>query len=142
MGFYLLWGGSVWAPVAVMIGLGLVGLLIVRVLPLLGAIWTRRWPFCWRWCGFWTRWLDWCWRAVAAATAPVGSAGGHAARSGWTAIDSDLFGGFLLSFVIGVTAISASLPIGILLALGRQSDMPLIKYAVASASSNSSAACR
>ena len=42
-------------------------------------------------------------------------------------IDSDQFGGFLLAFVIGVTAISASLPIGILLALGRQSDMVLIK---------------
>ncbi len=37
------------------------------------------------------------------------------------------FGGFLVSLVIGVTAISMSLPLGILLALGRRSDMPLIK---------------
>jgi len=46
---------------------------------------------------------------------------------GLEAVDSDQFGGFLLSFVIGVTAISASLPIGIVLALGRRSDMPLVK---------------
>ena len=41
-------------------------------------------------------------------------------------VDSDKFGGFLLAFVIGVSSISISLPFGILLALGRQSNMPLI----------------
>ena len=41
-------------------------------------------------------------------------------------VDSDKFGGFMLAFVIGVSSISISLPIGILLALGRQSNMPLI----------------
>jgi general L-amino acid transport system permease protein len=43
------------------------------------------------------------------------------------AINSDEFGGFLLAIVIGVTGISFSLPIGILLALGRQSDMLIVK---------------
>jgi general L-amino acid transport system permease protein len=42
-------------------------------------------------------------------------------------VDSDQFGGFLLAIVIGVTAISCSLPLGILLALGRRSDMVLVK---------------
>jgi general L-amino acid transport system permease protein len=42
-------------------------------------------------------------------------------------VPSREFGGFLISLVIGVTAISMSLPLGILLALGRQSDMPLVK---------------
>jgi len=42
-------------------------------------------------------------------------------------VDSDEFGGFLLAIVIGVSAISASLPLGILLALGRRSDMFLVK---------------
>ena len=42
-------------------------------------------------------------------------------------VNSDDFGGFLLAIVIGVTAISASLPLGILLALGRRSDMFLVK---------------
>ncbi len=44
-----------------------------------------------------------------------------------TVITSDQFGGFLLAIVIGVTGISFSLPIGILLALGRQSDMLIVK---------------
>jgi general L-amino acid transport system permease protein len=57
-------------------------------------------------------------------------------------VNSDEFGGFLLAFVIGVTAITASLPLGILLALGRRSDMPLVKSLCRSASSSSSAACR
>ncbi|HCB53863.1 MAG TPA: amino acid ABC transporter permease, partial [Rhodobacter sp.] len=42
-------------------------------------------------------------------------------------VDSDRFGGFLLALTIGVSAIAASLPVGVLLALGRQSDMPLVK---------------
>jgi general L-amino acid transport system permease protein len=42
------------------------------------------------------------------------------------AVESDKFGGFMLAFLIGVSSISISLPIGILLALGRQSNMPLI----------------
>ena len=42
-------------------------------------------------------------------------------------VASDRFGGFLLTLIIGVTGISASLPIGILLALGRQSKLIFIK---------------
>jgi general L-amino acid transport system permease protein len=36
-------------------------------------------------------------------------------------------GGFLLTVIIGVTGIAASLPIGIMLALGRQSKLPALK---------------
>ena len=36
-------------------------------------------------------------------------------------------GGFMLNFILGVVCVSLSIPIGILLALGRQSDMPIIK---------------
>ena len=42
-------------------------------------------------------------------------------------VDSDQIGGFLLAIIIGVTGIVASLPIGIVLALGRQSSMFFIK---------------
>jgi len=42
-------------------------------------------------------------------------------------VDSDQIGGFLLAVIIGVTGIVASLPIGIVLALGRQSSMFFIK---------------
>ncbi|MCK0096771.1 amino acid ABC transporter permease [Yoonia sp. F2084L] len=37
-------------------------------------------------------------------------------------------GGFMLNMMLGVTCVSLSLPIGIALALGRQSSMPIIKY--------------
>ncbi len=42
-------------------------------------------------------------------------------------VESLKFGGFTLSLIVGVTGIVASFPIGIVLALGRQSDMPLVK---------------
>ncbi len=37
-------------------------------------------------------------------------------------------GGYVLNFILGVVCVSLSLPIGIALALGRQSDMPIIKF--------------
>ena len=37
-------------------------------------------------------------------------------------------GGFMLNFILGVTCVSLSLPLGIVLALGRQSDMIIIKW--------------
>ncbi len=42
-------------------------------------------------------------------------------------VETSKFGGFLLTMVIGVTGIAASLPIGILLALGRASNLPILK---------------
>lgn len=42
-------------------------------------------------------------------------------------VDSSELGGFLLAVLIGVSAIAFSLPLGILLALGRQSDMMIVK---------------
>jgi len=42
-------------------------------------------------------------------------------------VESARIGGFLLTMIIGVTGIAASLPIGVALALGRQSEMVFIK---------------
>lgn len=42
-------------------------------------------------------------------------------------VETGKFGGMLLTLIIGVTGIGASLPIGIALALGRQSDMLFIR---------------
>jgi general L-amino acid transport system permease protein len=52
------------------------------------------------------------------------------AKNGFIGIEpvgSDRFGGFLLAITIGVGGIAMSLPLGIVLALGRQSNMFLIK---------------
>ncbi|MEP0962315.1 MAG: ABC transporter permease subunit [Roseobacter sp.] len=43
------------------------------------------------------------------------------------AVPSRDLGGFMLNMMLGVTCVSLSVPIGIALALGRQSSMPLIK---------------
>lgn len=42
-------------------------------------------------------------------------------------VGTDEFGGMLLNTVVGVTGIAFSLPLGILLALGRQSHLPIVK---------------
>lgn len=44
-----------------------------------------------------------------------------------SAVPSRDMGGFMLNMILGVTCVSLSLPLGIVLALGRQSSMPLIK---------------
>ena len=114
-GFYLAWGGSLWGPLGVMAGfaifaaiwLALQRRLGVVVPAAIGAVVAAVW------------WLV----LQPMVTGPLQ----NALPIGLTSVDSDQFGGFLLAFVIGVTAISASLPIGILLALGRRSDMPLVK---------------
>ena len=113
--FFLLWGGPVWTPVVAM--LGFVVLLVayrLLVVPLgvvlaasIGVVLAILW------------WMFLDARVVEGLTA--------LAPIGLEPVASDRFGGFLLALTIGVTAISFSLPMGILLALGRQSDMFLIK---------------
>ncbi len=46
---------------------------------------------------------------------------------GLTPVDTDQFGGILLTLIIGVTGITFSLPIGIVLALGRRSKLPVLR---------------
>lgn len=46
---------------------------------------------------------------------------------GLTPVETDQFGGFMLTLVIGITGIGFSLPLGILLALGRQSNLRIIQ---------------
>ena len=45
-----------------------------------------------------------------------------------SAVPSRDLGGYMLNMMLGVTCVSLSVPLGIVLALGRQSSMPLIKW--------------
>jgi general L-amino acid transport system permease protein len=114
LGVWLLWGGSLWGPIFVLVG------------PLLGwAAWkvTNRFvPMLAVVAGVLVTLLFWIVLA------------GDAARDAENllslsiqSVRSDRFGGFLLSITIGVAGIALSLPLGITLALARQSDMFLIK---------------
>ena len=47
---------------------------------------------------------------------------------GLQAVPTDKFGGFMLNLIVGLSGIVLSLPVGIMLALGRQSKLPLIRW--------------
>jgi general L-amino acid transport system permease protein len=49
-------------------------------------------------------------------------------RGGLPLVDSGLWGGLLVTLVVSVTGIVTSMPIGIALALGRRSTIPLIRF--------------
>jgi general L-amino acid transport system permease protein len=63
--------------------------------------------------------LAWLWFVPGADVLAVGP--------GFEPVESRLLGGFMLALIIGVSGIVMSLPIGILLALGRRSDLFFIK---------------
>ena len=115
LGYWLLWGGSVWGPLGVAMGFGLLALVYRLTKPFLGVVVGSGVGVVA--AGIW-------WLAVQTSVTTVLH---NLVPFGIPGVNSDQFGGFLLAFVIGVTAIGASLPIGILLALGRRSDMLLIK---------------
>jgi general L-amino acid transport system permease protein len=115
LGFWLLYGGSLWGPVGVAMGFVLLAVVYRATKPLLGVVVATG-------AGTLAAAIWWLSVQTSVTTALQG-----AMPLGMTDVGSDEFGGFLLAFVIGVTSIGASLPIGILLALGRQSDMLLIK---------------
>ncbi len=52
----------------------------------------------------------------------------HGAWLGLPVADSDQWGGLMLTLMLAFAGIAAAFPIGILLALGRQSNLPIIRY--------------
>lgn len=112
--FWLLWGGSIWAPIVVLLGFG-VGYGVFRAIAGMSFI------------------LAMVAGALAAVvwwvflTGPVSGTLQAVLPMALQQVASRDFGGFMLSIIIGVTGIALSLPLGIMLALGRKSDMLLIK---------------
>ena len=51
----------------------------------------------------------------------------HGGAFGLEVVETSLWGGLMLTMVIAIVGITASLPLGILLALGRRSNMPLVR---------------
>ena len=113
--YWLIWGGSLWFVVGIVLG-PVVGWLafsnVMKVgglLPaiIIGILVTLLW---------WALGVD-IFDDVLASIIPIDL----------RTVASDRLGGFLLTFIIGVTGIAASFPIGVLLALGRQSELIFIK---------------
>ena len=115
IGFFLLWGGAIWLPISAMAGFA-IGYAALTFLPkMIGSLGAT----------------------IAAGVLPIlywvllsGSVVSFLngiASIGIESIDSDQMGGFMLSITIGVTGIALSLPIGVVLALGRQSPLFIVK---------------
>ncbi|MDV4167371.1 amino acid ABC transporter permease [Rhodovulum sp. FJ3] len=111
--YFLLWGGTIWGPLMVLAGfvLGSVafrfGEQVNAIIAVLAAILV---PV-----------LFWLFLA-----GPIAGALSELLPIGITKVESKDMGGFMLATIIGVSGITLSLPLGIVLALGRQSDMFLI----------------
>jgi len=114
LAWWLLWGGSVWGPVMALAGLG-AGWAVWRLLAARSALLALA-------AGFLAT-VVWWWLLAG----PLAGAMHKAMPLGLRAVASDQFGGFLLSITIGVSGIAMSLPLGIILALARNSDLPLVK---------------
>ena len=114
LAIWLLWGGSVWTELMVLAGFVLgwaTYAALSRGSTLIAVIAAVLVPILW-------------WKFAAAPAADVLES--VISLSIPTATSSD-FGGFLLAVTLGVGGIVMSLPLGIVLALGRQSDMFLVK---------------
>ncbi len=113
---WLLWGGAIWVPLLVAAGFGIGYLAFVLISPRLGAlsalIAAVVLPLLW--------WLF--------AVGPVSGALSSVLDIGIAPVQSRDFGGYMLAIVLGVVAIGCSLPLGVLMALGRQSDLMIVKY--------------
>lgn len=114
IGYWLIWGGSLGGPIATILGVavayGVYRALAAQapVIALLASVAT---------VVIWMLFIN-----GFAADALAGVFG-----EGLEEVDSRNIGGFLLTMILGIVSIALALPLGILLALGRQSDLLIIK---------------
>jgi len=107
--FWLIWGGSILTPIFALLGFVVAYLFYARYVARSFAL------------GF---------LGGAAVALIVWIVTGWFPTEGIVAIEavpSRYMGGFMLNLILGTVCVSLSLPIGIALALGRQSDLPLVK---------------
>ncbi|AAV93838.1 amino acid ABC transporter permease [Ruegeria pomeroyi] len=113
---WLLWGGTIWGPIAALLGFVLGWVIYSAVSKtmssLIGILLGAAAALVW-------------WLVLAGFFVGVFDS---VLAIGIEAVESRKFGGFMLSITIGVVAIACSLPLGIVLALGRQSDLLIVKY--------------
>jgi len=111
--YWLIWGGTVWIPVFALAGFVAGYFVYARFVAqnfaagFFGGIVAAM--VVWYIGGFFV--------AVLAPDIPL-----------LEAVPSRDLGGFMLNMMLGLTCVSLSIPLGIALALGRQSSMPLIKW--------------
>ena len=112
LAYWLIWGGSVLIPTVAFIGCCVGGVCYKRfssgafaTATILGLISAY---LCWFLGGYLVSWNE--------------------AFLSLKVVPSRDMGGFMLNLLLGTIAVSLSIPLGIALALGRQSNMPIIKW--------------
>ncbi|MEM7524580.1 MAG: amino acid ABC transporter permease [Pseudomonadota bacterium] len=123
LAYWLIWGGTIWGPLLVLAGpvigwmvLQRGGEYVAKVVgedfgPLVTMITAVLTVIIW----------------FLFVVAPVDGAISSIQPIGLEEVASDQLGGFLLSMIIGVVGIVASLPLGVALALGRQSKLLIVR---------------
>ncbi len=113
---WLMWGGTIWGPVSAalgfVVGWGVYTIFSKQLSNLFGIILAVAAAVIW-------------WLVISSFFT---SAMASIISISIEAVESRQFGGFMLAILLGVVAIGVSLPIGIVLALGRQSDLLIVKY--------------
>ncbi|WP_102226333.1 amino acid ABC transporter permease [Acidimangrovimonas sediminis] len=114
IGYWLIWGGTIWFPVSALLGF-VIGGVVFKLLAEKSAVVAAGAGIVIAalWWMFGESWLE----AALHAALPISL----------PSVESRDIGGFLLSIIIGVSGITLSLPLGVLLALGRQSNMFFIR---------------
>ncbi|KEJ88660.1 amino acid ABC transporter permease [Sulfitobacter donghicola] len=111
--FWLIWGGTIWTPIFALLGFVAAYFVYARfvaqnfALGFFGGVAAAM--IVWYISGF-----------IVSALAPE--------ETLLSAVPSRDLGGYMLNMMLGITCVSLSIPLGIALALGRQSTMPLIKW--------------
>ena len=112
--YWLLWGGSLWGPIAVAAGFALGAVVMRFAAPALGALAAVL-------LAIFVPLLYWF-----TLSGPLAGALNAVIPLELVNVRSNDMGGFMLAMIIGVSGIALSLPLGIVLALGRQSDLFII----------------
>jgi general L-amino acid transport system permease protein len=111
--FWLIWGGSIWVPIFALSGFVAGYFVYARFVTqsFAGGFFGGIVAACVFWfiAGF-----------ITPALTPE--------ETFLSALPSRDLGGYMLNLMLGLTCVSLSLPLGVALALGRQSSMPLIKW--------------
>jgi len=114
LAIWLLWGGSIWPVVMIAVGFG-VAFVVLKVLARFGIILGIA-------AGMLAAVLFWIF-----LTGPIDDRLTSILPIALDPVESRSFGGFLLAITLGAGGIVMSLPLGVILALGRRSDMFLVK---------------
>ena len=112
--YWLIWGGTLWLPILTLAGL-VAGVAVFKTLETrtaAGALFA----------GIATALVFW-----AVLMGPLGAILSAVVPLDLAPVESRRIGGFMINFILGTTCIALSLPLGIALALGRQSNLSVIK---------------